>query len=53
MVARKFAPALAAGCSMVFKPADETRTAHCSFPEKTAFFGKAADQVMRYAFDLG
>ena len=24
MVARKFAPALAAGCSMVFKPADET-----------------------------
>jgi hypothetical protein len=27
--------------------------AQCSFPEKTAFFGKAADQVIRYAFDLG
>jgi hypothetical protein len=26
---------------------------HCSFPEKTTFFGKAADQVIRYAFDLG
>ena len=26
-------------------------TAHS--PEKTAWFGKAADQVIRYAFDLG
>jgi hypothetical protein len=28
-------------------------TAHCSFREKTAFFGKAADQVIGCAFDLG